>query len=101
MTYLFINIGNFHPVLVHLPIGILIFAFILEIYQRIRPKEDIGGVIKLAIGFGVLSALGSIGTGLLLESNGAYDEELLFRHKWMAISLTVVTIILFFAKGAK
>ena len=101
MTYLAINIGNFHPVLVHLPIGILIFAFILEIYQRIKPKENIEGIIKLAIGFGVLSALSAIGTGLLLESNGAYDEELLFRHKWMAISLTVVTIILFFAKSAK
>ena len=101
MTYLFINIGNFHPVLVHLPIGIIIFAFILEIYQRIRPKENIGGVIRLAIGFGVLSALASIGTGLLLESNGAYDEELLFRHKWMAIGLTAVMIILFFAKNSK
>ncbi|QLG43980.1 FN3 associated domain-containing protein [Costertonia aggregata] len=101
MTYLMINIGNFHPVLVHLPIGILIFAFILEIYQRLKPDQNIGGVIKLAIGFGVLSALASIGTGLLLESNGAYDEELLFRHKWMAISLTAVTIILFFAKEAK
>lgn len=101
MIYLAINIGNFHPVLVHLPIGILIFAFILEIYQRLRPEENIGGVIKLAIGFAVLSALSAIGTGLLLESNGAYDEELLFRHKWMAISLTAVTIILFFAKNSK
>ncbi len=101
MTYLAINIGNFHPVLVHLPIGILIFAFILEIYQRVRPKEDLGKIIKLAIGFGAISALASIGTGLLLESNGAYDDILLFRHKWMAISLTVVTIFLFFAKDAQ
>jgi uncharacterized membrane protein/mono/diheme cytochrome c family protein len=101
MTYLFINIGNFHPVLVHMPIGILMFAFVLEIYQRVRPAENLGGSIKLALGFGVLSALAAIGTGLLLEENGAYDEELLFRHKWMAISLTVVSIIIFFAKESK
>ena len=97
MTYLAINIGNFHPVLVHLPIGIIIFAFVLEIYQRFRPKEKLAGAIKLALGLAALSALASIGTGLLLESNGAYDEELLFRHKWMAISLTAVTIFLFFS----
>lgn len=101
MTYLFINIGNFHPVLVHMPIGILTFAFILEIYQRIKPKENLTTSIKLALGFGVLSALLSIGTGLLLEENGAYDEDLLFRHKWMAISLTVLSIVIFFAKDAK
>ncbi|WP_289644708.1 chitobiase/beta-hexosaminidase C-terminal domain-containing protein [Maribacter aestuarii] len=101
MTYLAINIGNFHPVLVHLPIGIIVFAFVLEIYQRLRPKENLASVIKLALGFGAIAALASIGTGLLLESNGAYDETLLFRHKWMAISLTAVTIFLFFAKTAK
>jgi uncharacterized membrane protein len=101
MTYLFINIGNFHPVLVHMPIGILMFAFVLEIYQRIKPSENLGSSIKLALGFGVLSALAAIGTGLLLEENGAYDEELLFRHKWMAISLTLVSIVIFFAKETK
>lgn len=101
MTYLFINIGNFHPVLVHMPIGILMFAFVLEIYQRIKPSENLGSSIKLALGFGVLSALAAIGTGLWLEEHGAYDEELLFRHKWMAIALTVVSIIIFFAKEAK
>ena len=101
MTNLFINIGNFHPVLVHMPIGILIFAFILEIYQRIKPKENLTTSIKLALGFGVLSALVSIGTGLLLEENGAYDPDLLWQHKWMAISLTVLSIVIFFAKDAK
>lgn len=101
MTHLFINIGNFHPVLVHMPIGILMFAFILEIYQRIKPRENLSTSIKLALGFGVLSALLSIGTGLLLEENGAYDEDLLFRHKWMAISLTVLSVVIFFAKDAK
>ncbi|MFS4456713.1 FN3 associated domain-containing protein [Maribacter sp. 2304DJ31-5] len=101
MVQLAINIGNFHPVLVHLPIGIIIFAFILELYQRIKPTEQVGNSIKLAIGFGALSALGAMGTGLLLESNGTYDEELLFKHKWMAISLTAITLVLFFAKGAK
>ena len=101
MTYLFINIGNFHPVLVHMPIGILMFAFVLEIYQRIRPSENLGNSIKLALGLGVLSAFSAIGTGLLLESNGAYDAELLFRHKWMAIVLTLISIGIFFAKDTK
>ena len=101
MTNLFINIGNFHPVLVHMPIGILMFAFLLELYQRIKPSENLGSSIKFALGIGVLSAFAAIGTGLFLEEHGAYDEELLFRHKWMAIALTVISIIIFFAKDTK
>lgn len=101
MTNLFINIGNFHPVLVHMPIGILMFAFLLEIYQRVKPSENLGTSIKFALGIGVLSAFAAIGTGLFLEEHGSYDEDLLFRHKWMAIALTVVSIIIFFAKNTK
>ncbi len=96
-----INIGNFHPVLVHMPIGILMFAFLLEIYQRVKPSEDLGASIKFALGIGVLSAFAAIVTGFFLEEYGAYDEDLLFRHKWMAIALTVVSIIIFFAKNTK
>jgi uncharacterized membrane protein len=101
MTYLAINIGNFHPILVHLPIGILIFAFLLEAYQRFKPKENITSIIKFAIAIGVLSAIGSIITGLFLEDSGSYDEDALFRHKWMGISMTVVAVLLFFAKDSK
>ncbi|WP_350292829.1 chitobiase/beta-hexosaminidase C-terminal domain-containing protein [uncultured Croceitalea sp.] len=101
MTYLAINIGNFHPILVHLPIGILIFAFLLEVYQRLRTKEDIGNIIKFAIAIGVLSAIGSIVTGLFLEDSGSYDEDALFRHKWMGIGMTVIAVLLFFAKDNK
>ena len=101
MTYLAINIGNFHPILVHLPIGILIFAFLLEAYQRFKPKENITSIIKFAIAIGVLSAIGSIITGLFLEDSGSYDEDALFRHKWMGISMTVVAVLLFFAKDSQ
>jgi uncharacterized membrane protein len=101
MTYLAINIGNFHPILVHLPIGILIFAFLLEAYQRFRPKENISNIIKFAIAIGVLSAVGSIITGLFLEDTGSYDEDALFRHKWMGIGMTVIAILLYFAKDSK
>lgn len=101
MTNLFINIGNFHPVLVHMPIGILMFAFLLEIYQRVKPSENLGTSIKFALGIGVLCAFAAIGTGLFLEEHGAYDEDFLFLHKWMAIALTVVSIIIFFAKNTK
>ncbi|MFD2587852.1 FN3 associated domain-containing protein [Croceitalea marina] len=100
MTYLTINIGNFHPILVHLPIGILIFAFLLEVYQRFKPKENITGIIKFAIAIGVLSAIVSIITGLFLEDSGSYDEDAIFRHKWMGIGMTAIAILLYFAKDS-
>ena len=89
-----IQIGNLHPLFVHLPIGILTFAFILEVYLKIKKSEQTD-IAKLALGLTAITALFSLGTGWLLGDNGGYDELALSRHKWMAVGLTVCSILLF------
>ena len=76
--------GRFHPVLVHLPIGILLLAILLQ-FLRYKPAAD------LALGLGFLSAALSCCTGYLLSLSGEYDQSLLTTHFWLAISLTVVS----------
>lgn len=91
---LYIHIGNLHPLFVHLPIGILSFAFILEIYLKIKKSKETD-IAKLALGLAAITALFSLGTGWLLGDNGGYDEQALSRHKWMAVALTVCSVLLF------
>ncbi|MCK0156426.1 chitobiase/beta-hexosaminidase C-terminal domain-containing protein [Cellulophaga sp. F20128] len=93
-----IQIGNLHPLFVHLPIGILIFAFILELYLRNRTSKETTQITKLAIGVAAISALLSLGTGWLLGEDGSYDEVALFRHRWMAVGLTVCSVALYILK---
>jgi len=96
-----IQIGNFHPLFVHLPIGIILLAFALELYNRFRPNLAAEEIILFVLGSAGVTALASLGTGWLLGEEGGFDEDLLFLHRWMAVAFTVTTIILFFLKKSK
>ncbi|HVS97033.1 MAG TPA: c-type cytochrome domain-containing protein [Puia sp.] len=87
--------GRLHPLLVHLPIGILLLAVLLEVmsarerYRALKPAAD----LSLLIGF--LCAVVSCITGLLLSQSGDYDESVVNVHQWLAISLTGVSGFLY------
>lgn len=76
--------GRLHPLIVHLPIGILILAFGLECLARFGRRADVRPAIRLSLAAGALTALLAAGTGWLLGQQGGYDEVLLQRHQWSA-----------------
>lgn len=98
MITLAIQIGHFHPLLVHLPIGIILLAFALELYNRFRPKPSGNETILFILGSAAVTALVSLGTGWLLGEEGGFDEDLLFLHRWMAVAFTITTMLLFLLK---
>lgn len=81
-------VAHFHPVIVHLPIGMLLAALLLQVlagrpaYSTLRPAVP---VMLLA---GVVSAVASCVTGWLLSLSGEYDAGLVAWHMWMGICLT-------------
>ena len=89
-------LGRLHPVIVHLPIGILLLALLLEAlcgrskWAAVKPAAD------LALGLGVLAAVISCCTGYILSQNGDYDPALVTTHLWLAVSLTLVSGALYF-----
>ncbi|HXB92165.1 MAG TPA: c-type cytochrome domain-containing protein [Puia sp.] len=95
MGVVFTFFGRLHPVLVHLPIGIILLALFLEVltvrpgYAAMKPAAD------LALGLGVIFAAISCCTGYLLSLSGDYDSALVTVHQWLAISLTVLSGLLY------
>ena len=84
-------IGNLHPALVHLPVGIF---FVCCIYQ-FRPATGISGKFeKFALWTGSIAALLSCISGLILSGSGEYDVSLVATHQWMGISLFVFSVIM-------
>ena len=61
-----LQIGHLHPLVVHLPIGILIIGFILEITYRKKPSDIAKEIILMVLLIGAVSAIVSLGTGWLL-----------------------------------
>jgi len=88
-------IGRFHPVLLHLPIGIFIFVFGLEILGRIRKDTNYKDAISMGLLLGLLTSVATCISGLLLANGGDYEGDLVDQHKWMGIGMTVAAAILY------
>ncbi len=87
--------GRLHPLLVHLPIGILLLAFLFEVLSRIRPYRKLRFAIRPALGIGTLAALLSVITGLYLAEQGAYDERILRGHKYLGIATAALAVLIY------
>ncbi len=86
-------IGHFHPVLVHLPIGILMVAIVLQWLLGRQPHPVLHKAFLLTLLLGVLSAAFSCLTGYLLSRSGDYDTALVQQHMYMAFALTVISLL--------
>ena len=86
-------IGNLHPVLVHLPIGILLLAGLFQLLA-LKPKyAGLHTATSIALFWGMIAAFASCISGYLLSQSGDYDEELADTHKWSAFATAFVSII--------
>lgn len=81
----------------HLPIGILILALLLQWLSRKEQYTLSHGVMKVIWSLGILSALLSCITGYLLSLNEGYEENLVGLHMWMGLSVAAVSLLI----GAK
>lgn len=91
-------LGRFHPVVLHLPIGLFLGLFVLEL-GALRQRSD--GYSRAAHILVWLMAVTSILTayfGLLLASSGDYSGDTLWWHKWLGIIFAAVALVVSFFK---
>ena len=93
--------GRLHPLLVHLPIGMLAALAALEIAARIprfkNAAASAGFILVMAVPLAAVTAT----CGWLLSLAGGYDESLLAWHKWLGTGTAVATVItaIFYQRG--
>src|SRR5688572_8420307 len=90
--------GRFHPLVVHLPIGILFLAFLFECLSRFERFKGLESAVQPSLLFGSIFAVVSIVTGLFLSQEGGYDDVLLQQHQNIGIATAVFTVILYFVR---
>jgi uncharacterized membrane protein/mono/diheme cytochrome c family protein len=86
-------IGHLHPVLVHLPIGILLLACFFQLISVREKYSNLQHAISITLFWGMISAVASCITGYILSNSGDYDEELVGRHQWFGISVAAVSVV--------
>lgn len=85
--------GSFHPLIVHLPIGILLVAVLFELISGIRKYEVLQPAVLPLLFLSAITAIISCITGLMLAAGGEYDITTLTRHKWMGITTAFFSVI--------
>ena len=82
--------GRFHPLLVHLPIGLIILLAFLEVlacWPRLKQANaSAGSILVLAVPASIATAV----CGWLLSLGGGYEDGLLQWHKWTGIAVAVL-----------
>jgi mono/diheme cytochrome c family protein len=80
-------LGRFHPLVVHLPIGLILLVPLLEIAGRVRPAllEAAAFVLSLS----VFSCLLALTLGYLLAYGSGDAGAGVARHMWGGIALTI------------
>lgn len=82
--------GKWHPLLVHLPVGILFVSFLIACFARRQAYASLRPAIPFTLLIGSLSALLASISGYLLSLNGGYDVRTLGFHQWFGIGVAVL-----------
>lgn len=88
-------IGHLHPALVHLPIGILLIALLLQWLARKEKYKLLKPSIAIILLCGAVTALFSSITGYVLSTTDDYDKSLVTWHMWMGFATTLVSFMLY------
>lgn len=91
-------IGRFHPMVLHFPVGVLVALILLEILGLFKPSEGLSLAGYLLLALGTHTAVIAVVMGLFLASEGGYNEETLFWHKWLGFGVAVTALL---ASGCK
>ncbi|MEP2509367.1 MAG: chitobiase/beta-hexosaminidase C-terminal domain-containing protein [Reichenbachiella sp.] len=93
--------GHFHALIVHLPIGFLLLAGMMEAFMFIKKQKVFEPAISFALYLSAGSSLVAALFGYMLSLDGGYGDDLLNTHMWLGILLTICSFILIFLKAKK
>ncbi|MGA7339665.1 MAG: c-type cytochrome domain-containing protein [Terracidiphilus sp.] len=89
-------LGRFHPLAVHLPIGLLVLVPLLEVTGAQRPglREAAGFVLALAF----VGCLVALSLGFLLAYGSGDAGTGVSRHLWGGVVLTIIVLMCLLAR---
>jgi len=93
LTELLDFLGSLHPLIVHLPIGVVLLTIAIDVFMR-NKNNSVYRVITLGWFFSFLSGLLAALFGWFLGDNGYYLASQISIHKWSGIAFVGVCFII-------
>ncbi len=101
MTELFPALARLHPLIVHVPIGALLVAAILELLARTRRWSSVRPAIAPIVALGAVAALLAASTGYLLGTSGGYAGATVAWHERAGFAVAVGSVAAAFAYAVR
>jgi uncharacterized membrane protein len=101
-------VGRFHVLFVHLPLGILTLAVVLEILSRFRPFKSLESAMAPAWIAGAITALATVVLGFMHATEESFEDmPAVEAHQWAGVTLAAAACLIAilrtriaFARGA-
>ena len=93
VSYVFLLVGRFHPLVLHFPIVLIILALILELLRRFNMLKKADVVITIILVAAAITSIIAITSGYLLYASGDYSGRLPEQHFWIGV-ITGASILL-------
>lgn len=87
-------VGRMHPLLLHLPIGLLVISFILWIGKKNIEAASFQKIFILVLQVTAFTASLTALMGFFLSREGGYDENILLKHKVLGIITAILSYAL-------
>ncbi|MEM9141707.1 MAG: c-type cytochrome domain-containing protein [Bacteroidota bacterium] len=86
-------LGRIDPLVVHLPIGFLVLAALVE-YLVGKPRfQPLKGYTHYLWALGTISAFLAVLFGYFLSLSGDYNKTTLFWHKWLGVAVLLFSLV--------
>lgn len=95
MDFITTFFGRFHPLLVHLPIGILFLAFIFECMSFRNGYKKLNSAVQPALFWGTVFSIAAAITGFFLRQEGGYQEDIADLHQNFGIVTAVLSLVVY------
>ncbi len=95
MDFITAFFGRFHPLLVHLPIGILLLAFLFECLSAQERYRMLKIAVQPALFWGTVFAIASAISGYFLRQEGGYEESIAYLHQNFGIATAVFSLVVY------
>lgn len=90
--------GRVHPVVLHLPIGLFLGLFVIELVALRQRSEGIERAAHILVWLMAITSVLTAYLGLLLASSGDYSGDTLWWHKWLGILFAAAALLVTFFK---
>jgi uncharacterized membrane protein len=92
-------LGNLHLLLLHLPVGFVVAAVLLEWWTR---RDDAGRrVVEKLLAANAFFAILTAAAGLVLAEQGDYPELALGRHRWAGVICAVLGVLAWWLRARR